>query len=284
MSPLAEVSGAQLYYELHGKGEPLAFVHGSWGDATSWQLLLPRLAASFRVLIYDRRGHSRSERPDSQGSVHEDADDLAALLEALDLAPAHVVANSYGGNVALRLAGKRPELFRSLSCHEPPLWELLADDAVGGELRRRQATVEDAVGKRIVAGDDEAAARQFVEELAFGLGAWDRLPPEVRAMFVRNAPTFLDELRDPDVYGADLAPLARIRVPLRVTQGTESLPEFARAIDLLVAAVPTAERETLEGAGHVPQMTAPERYTEAIGSFARRAEQLISVGAPPSRA
>jgi pimeloyl-ACP methyl ester carboxylesterase len=47
------------------------------------------LAESFRVVVYDRRGHSRSQRPDTPGSVDEDGEDLAALLEALDLAPAH---------------------------------------------------------------------------------------------------------------------------------------------------------------------------------------------------
>ena len=92
--PEAEVNGIGLYYELEGSGEPLALVHGSWGDATSWRFVVPGLAESFRVLAYDRRGHSRSERPDTPGSVDEDGDDLAALLEALDLAPAHVATNS----------------------------------------------------------------------------------------------------------------------------------------------------------------------------------------------
>ena len=120
--PQIKVDGVALYYELEGSGEPLALVHGSWGDATNWRFVVPGLAESFRVLAYDRRGHSRSEPPDQPGSVDEDGDDLAALLEALDLAPAHVATNSWGGNIALRLATRRPDVFRSLSCHEPPLW------------------------------------------------------------------------------------------------------------------------------------------------------------------
>ncbi|MGH2715923.1 MAG: alpha/beta fold hydrolase [Solirubrobacteraceae bacterium] len=273
--PEAKVNGVKLYHQLHGEGHPLALVHGSWGDATNWQFVLPRLAESFRVLVYDRRGHSRSERPEGQGSVHEDGDDLAALLESLELAPAHVVANSFGSNIALRLAAKRPQLFRSLSCHEPPLWQLLADDPQGREVRQRQARTEEAVGTRIAAGDHEGAARQFVDELAFGPGIWDnQLPPEVRAMFVRNAPTFLDELQDPDVCGADLTALARLPVPLRLTQGTESLAHFARAIDRLVEAAPQIKRETIPGAGHVPQLTVPELYAETIASFVREAEAL----------
>ena len=61
--PKAQANGVRLYYELHGSGDPLALVHGSWVDATTWALVLDDLAKSFRVLVYDRRGHSRSERP-----------------------------------------------------------------------------------------------------------------------------------------------------------------------------------------------------------------------------
>ena len=147
--PDAEVNGVRLYYEVHGGGEPLALVHGSWSDATGWQLVVPGLAESFRVLGYDRRGHSRSERPDTPGCVDEDGDDLAALLEALELAPAHVVTSSYGGNVALRLATRRPEVFRSLSCHEPPLWSLLEGDAESQAMLQQGARSVEAVGRRI---------------------------------------------------------------------------------------------------------------------------------------
>lgn len=110
--PEASVNGVRLYYELYASGEPLALIHGSWADSTSWRFVVPGLAERFRVLTYDRRGHSRSDRPDAPGSVDEDADDLAALLDALGLAPAHVATVSFGGNIALRLATRRPDLFR----------------------------------------------------------------------------------------------------------------------------------------------------------------------------
>src|SRR3954470_22236400 len=100
----ARVNGVELHYELSGSGEPLVLVHGSWGDHHNWDPVVSPLAESFRVLAYDRRGHSASERPTGQGSVFEDADDLAGLIDALDLAPAHVAANSFGAVIALRAA------------------------------------------------------------------------------------------------------------------------------------------------------------------------------------
>ena len=261
--PEAEVNGVRLYYELHGSGEPLALVHGAWVDATAWRFVVPGLAQNFRVLSYDRRGHSRSERPATQGSFDEDGDDLAALLEALELAPAHVVTNSGGGNIALRLATRRPDLFRSLSCHEPALWGLLEADPASQEILRQGARSLEAVGRRIVQGDHEGAARQFVEEVAYGPGAWDNeLPPKSRAIFVRNAPTFLDELQDREPANIKEEAISRLEMPVRLTNGSESPPIFARVIDRLVKLIPRVTRETIEGAAHAPQLTTPERYVE----------------------
>ena len=266
------VNGVRLYYELHGSGEPLVLVHGSWGDARSWRLVVPGLAESFRVVVYDRRGHSRSQRPDTPGSVDEDGDDLAAVLEALDLAPAHVVTNSYGGNIALRLATRRPEVFRSLSCHEPPLWSLLEDDPEPLEILQQGARSLQAVGQRIAQGDHEGAARQFVEEVAFGPGAWEReLPPELRAIFVDNAPTFLDEFQDPNVVRVDEAALSQLELPVRLTQGSESPPTFPAVIDRLVELIPRVSREIINGAAHVPQLTMPERYVQVTTRALQRA-------------
>jgi pimeloyl-ACP methyl ester carboxylesterase len=258
-----EANGVRLYYELEGSGEPLALVHGSWADATIWEAAVPGLAESFRVLVYDRRGHSRSERPDAQGNVDEDGDDLAALLEALDLAPAHVATNSYGGNFALRLAMRRPDVFRMMCCHEPPLWGLLGNDPESQEMLQQGSRSVEGVTRRIAEGDHEGAARQFMDEIAFGPGAWENeLPPETRVVFVQNAPTFLDELRDPTMFSIDENALARLEIPVCLTQGSESPPLFARAIDRLLELIPRATRETIEGAAHVPQLQAPERYVE----------------------
>lgn len=212
-------------------------------------------------LSYDRRGHSRSERPDTAGSVEEDGDDLAALLETLDLAPAHVMTNSYGGNIALRLAARRPDLFRSLSCHEPPLWNLIAGDPESQEMLEQGAKSLGAVGRRIAEGDHEGAARQFVEEVVFGPGAWDNeLPPEVRAIFTQNAPTFLDELQDPEQLRIDEELLTRLELPVHLTEGAESPPAFRRVIERLMQLIPGATRETIDGAAHLPHLMTPDVY------------------------
>jgi pimeloyl-ACP methyl ester carboxylesterase len=174
-------------------------VHGSWVDHKDWQLVVPHLARSFTVLTYDRRGHSLSERPLGQGSRREDEEDLAALMEALDLAPAHVAANSFGGSIALGLAARRPDLFRSLIVHEAPLTSLVADDAELRPLMMELQARFEAVLDQLRAGDIEGGTRRFVEEVALGPGMWEQLPEEVRQMDMNNAPTFWTNCKTPSL-------------------------------------------------------------------------------------
>ncbi len=242
-------------------------VHGSWGDHHNWDLVAPRLAETHTVLTYDRRGHSQSQRLTSQGSVHDDVADLAALIEQAGIAPAHVVGNSFGASICLRLAAERPELIRSLMIHEPPLVGLIAEDPA-------MATTLQAFGERmggvvelLKAGDMAGGARRFVEDVAFGPGAWDQLPPEVRETFVTNAPTFLDETGDPEGLSLDLATLKSFDRPTLVTQGDASPPMFSPIAQRVADAISTASRHTFTGAGHVPHMTHPDDYVKVVADF-----------------
>jgi pimeloyl-ACP methyl ester carboxylesterase len=264
----ARINGVELYYELSGSGEPLVLVHGSWGDHHNWDAVVPALAESFRVLAYDRRGHSASERPAGQGNVFEDADDLAGLIDELGLAPAHVAGNSFGAAIVLRAATRRPQVFRTLIAHEPPLFPLLA----GTELEPALAEVQRRIGAvvALLEGDDhEGAARLFVDTIAFGPGAWDeQLTPEMRDVFIANAPTWLDEVRDPDALQMDLKALAGFDKPALLTNGTESAPFFGPVVDMVAESLPRSERVTIDGADHVPHISVPGRYVELVRTFA----------------
>lgn len=269
--PRARVNGVGLYYELAGEGDPLVLVHGSWVDHFSWAPVLPRLAERYRVLVYDRRGHSRSERPPGQGSRTEDEDDLGALVELLDLAPAHVAGNSFGASTALGLAARRPELFRSVIAHEPPLMAIVTPDAdtatdVGPVMRDAQEKM-DSVLAHLRAGETYEGAYRFVEEVALGPGAWDRFPEEVRGTFLANAPTFLDEQDDPGWSSLALDRLSGYQGPALLTMGTVSPPWFEVIIARLAEALPWAEVRALAGAGHIPHVTHPAEYVQSLTGF-----------------
>jgi pimeloyl-ACP methyl ester carboxylesterase len=267
---IARVNGVRLFYELAGSGDvPLVLVHGSWASHASWDPVLPRLAGSFRVLRYDRRGHSASERPGGPGCVREDVADLAELIERLGLAPAWVVGNSFGASIALRLAGERPDLLRGLAAHEPPLFGLLAGDPAFAPLLDEVGARIAAVVARIASGDHAGAAEQFVDSVALGPGSWAALPSELRQVLIENAPTFLDEANDPEQLAFETAWLDGFRRPALLSQGDQSPPSFAPVVARLVRSMPHAEVTTFRGAGHIPHATHPDAYADALVAFVR---------------
>jgi len=263
-----KINGTGIFWEINGEfGDPMVLVHGSWVDHQSWASVVPALSRSFRVLSYDRRGHSRSESPEGQGSIREDVADLAALLEGLDHTPAHVVGNSFGASIVLRLAAERPELFRSLIVHEPPLFGVLKDDPDSKEALEIVQERLAAVVELLVRNDSTAGARQFVETIAFGPGAWSDLPQQVRETFVQNAPTWLDEAQDPEALEIDLGGLGDFAPPALLTTGDQSPPFFPRVVDRVAAALPQAKRRVYRGAGHVPHGSHPELYVRLVTEF-----------------
>lgn len=273
--PEARVNDVRLHYELDGAGEPLLLIHGSWGDHTGWARAAPGLAAGFRVLRYDRRGHSESERPPGQGTSREDVEDAAALLEHAGLGPAHVVGNSYGACIALRLAATRPDLVRGVAAHEPPFLGLLRGDPAGEAVGREGQARLEPVLRLIEEGRHAEAAERFVEDVALGPGAWAALPEALRRVFTANAPTYLDEMRAPDYLaaaGPEALALDRVRCPVLLSQGDRSPPFFPLLLDRLHALLPRAVRHTYRGAGHIPHITHSDAFVATITAFARKGE------------
>jgi pimeloyl-ACP methyl ester carboxylesterase len=262
----------RLHYEVAGSGEPIVFVHGSWTDHHSWDLVAPLLSSSYTVISFDRRGHSQSDTPSGQASIRDDVADLAAIIEALGPAPAHVAGNSFGAVITLRLAAERPELLRSVMLHEPPLLGLLAGDPQGEPMLDESSRRIGAVVEQIASGDHAGAARRFVEEVALGPGQWDVLSPDVQDTFVVNAPSFLDEVQEgPEALSIDLAAVSGITQPMLLSRGDQSPPFFSLVIAKLAAALPAAEQRLIRGAGHVPHQSHPTEYADMVREFCGKA-------------
>ena len=264
-----KVNGVELHVERRGEGPRVVLVHGSWGDASNWAAMVDGLAEDYEVVTYDRRGHTRSGDGPGPGSRVQDAEDLAALVADLGPEPAHVVGNSFGGAITLTLIAARPEVVASAAVHEPPLFGLLEgldDPAVSAHLAVT-LEAEEQVRRLLVEGRHEEAAHHFVDHVAFGPGAWERLPAGRRAMFIDNAATYLDELEDPDALTIDAAALAATTVPLGLSVGTVSPPTLVAATHEVARLVDHAELVVLDGAGHVPQQSHPGLLVERLDRF-----------------
>jgi 3-oxoadipate enol-lactonase len=112
--PTKKVGDINIYYEIHGKGEPLVLIMGYGLSSAAWSPVLPALAQKYKVITFDNRGAGKSDKPDGPYTMDMMAGDLAGLLDAIRIKAAHIFGISMGGMIAQHFALRYPERVRSL--------------------------------------------------------------------------------------------------------------------------------------------------------------------------
>ncbi len=114
--PIISVNATQIYYELHGSEtkDVVVLSNGIFMSTSSWAYQVAALKKHFRVLVYDCRGMWQSEHPAGAYSMQQHADDLAALLDALQIKQAHIAGISYGAEISMQFAISHPQRVNSL--------------------------------------------------------------------------------------------------------------------------------------------------------------------------
>jgi len=240
--PEIRVNGVSLYYEEHGAGEPIVGIHGSLSSAAFWSDAAQELARHGRTIVYDRRGCSRSERPEPYATnVHQQADDVAALIDALAAAPAVVIGRSYGGAIALDLALRYPDRVRALV-------QLEGDGGMSLSEAAKREVAEIAEQVFAAAEVDMGTVAETVVRGVLGDGAWEEFPEAAKQTFTANGPAIVAELRGgyPDVTAEQLGTIDQ---PTLLVGARDSLLDYTEVIKLTAPAMPSARVEWVHG-GH----------------------------------
>lgn len=124
------------------------------------------------------------------------------------------------------------------------------------------------VSERLASGDHAGAAEQFVEE-GLGEGLWTKFPPKFRQDVIENTAPSLEEANDPEDDFIDLEWVRGFTRPALLTLGDQTAPIFPPVITKLAEAMPSAEVQKIEGAGHPIQAEQPEDFAVAINDFVR---------------
>ena len=104
----ASVNGMQMYYEIHGQGDPLVLLHGFTGTGRSWRNFVDDFAEHYRLIIPDLRGHGRSTNPTGRFTHRQSALDVFALLDQLGLERFKAMGSSTGGMTLIHMATQQP--------------------------------------------------------------------------------------------------------------------------------------------------------------------------------
>ena len=107
--PVTHVGDIDMYYEVHGSGDPIVLIGGLANDLSEWEWLVNWCAQTSRVLAFDNRGAGRTDKPDAPYTIPMMANDTAGLMEVAGMSRATVLGVSMGGRIALDLALEHPE-------------------------------------------------------------------------------------------------------------------------------------------------------------------------------
>ncbi|KAF5423288.1 MAG: Pimeloyl-ACP methyl ester carboxylesterase [Candidatus Methanocomedens sp.] len=104
-----KVNDIELFYEVHGEGEPIIFSHGWMCDCSVWNSQIEFFSKKYKVIAYDQRGHGKSDKPKADYSIETLSNDLYSLIQELNLEKVILVGHSMGGMTAITFALNHPD-------------------------------------------------------------------------------------------------------------------------------------------------------------------------------
>jgi 3-oxoadipate enol-lactonase len=260
-----DIKGTKIHFEEYGpkNGIPVVFIHGFPFSGEMWKPQVEALRETYRVIVYDVRGHGESETGDGQYSIEYFVDDLFALLDHITLLKVVLVGLSMGGYIALRAMEREPGRFRALV-----LCNTRSDsDTNESRIKRaNQAKFVKVLGTKVFADD-------FVK-LVFFEKTFQMNPDAVKVihdLIERNNPigiagTLLALASRTDTT----ALLPRIAIPTIVIVGerdTLTPPHSALAIS---EKIPNAEMYIIPNAAHISNLENPADFNKRLLTFLRK--------------
>lgn len=261
--PTALINQVNLYYEIHGDGPRMLFLHGLGSSVRDWAPQIDTLQAKYRCIAYDARGHGRSDKPPGPYHVRQHAADAIGLLDHLGIPAAIVVGLSMGGMIAFQMAVDAPERFLGMVIINS------GPHLVPSNMRERMAIWQRVVLFRLF-------SMQRIGELICQRLFPDESQAELRATFVQrwaenDKRAYMDATRG--LVGWSVREhVASIQIPALVIAADQDYTpvEAKRAY---VTQMPHAELVVVENARHAVNVVQPEKINALIDQFAARVAQ-----------
>lgn len=261
-SGFAEVSGGRLYYEVAGKGHPLALSHEGIADCRMFDDQFAAFAQHYQTIRYDLRGFGQSSLPTAPFSY---AEDLAELLRWLGVARAHVLGMSMGGTTSINLALSHPEMVTALVLAGSGLDGFPMPEAGHDPIR---VEFEAAAAAKDLHRLAELAVRVWV--VGAGRGA-EQVDPTVRQrvaeMELRNLSRGADESLAQGLKLPAFGRLDEIRVPVLVIIGDRDTTRIQQVAEELANGIAGARKVVMPDTAHVPNMEQPEAFNRLVLDF-----------------
>lgn len=260
---IAQANGQQLYYEIHGEGEPLFCVHGLSCDTLAW---IPQIAAfpsEYRTVIFDNRDVGQSSMSGPGYEIADMARDALALADELELESFHLLGISMGGAIAQEIALQAPGRIRTLT--------LTVTFSTGGNYSSKLAEVW---GARVM----QISHEQHVDELMLMNHSEEFFENPDMVAFVRTAMLQNPHPQPPEAFGRQLAACSRhdtrdrlgsLTMPTHVIGGEHDILVPVWKSREIASAMPGAQLDVLPAAPHGLSLERAEEFNASALGFIR---------------
>lgn len=266
--PTVQTNDIETYYERRGTGPPVVFVHGAILDSSQWAAQMESLSDDYTTIAYDVRGHGQTGgSAEDAYSVELFADDLDALVTALDLDRPVLCGHSMGGCIAQVYAAERSDRLAGLVLADTFAPELLTT----GEWLQRSVMLRATIPPvRLVGYERVEKVMVWLQERLSGedvSGDYEKVE-RLRADGPRmETDEFAKVIRALAAFHRTKLDHSSITVPTLVLYGEREPPFVRRHAPKLRAEIPNAAVREVPGAGHASNLDDPEFFTRAVREF-----------------
>lgn len=244
-----------LYYEIHGQGEPIVLLHSGGADLRDWQFIAPQLAQNYRVIAFD--GHGAGKSPPLLEPANF-VEDLKNLLDRLQIERAILVGHSIGGQIATDFALAYPDRVSKL---------VLVAPGLSGH--RFSPAVEEWFGQVWAAAPDAAKMTEIsLSQCVYSVVMSSPQRDLMAAMTRHNIERAL-EWKTKEMQWAQpptIERLPEIQTKTLFIIGTQDMADNLHTAQLFQQ-VPEIQFDWIDGADHMPTLTHPDRIVRSISAF-----------------
>jgi pimeloyl-ACP methyl ester carboxylesterase len=236
---MAPVNDIQMYYEIHGDGEPLILLHGGFSHIGVWVNQIPIFAEKHKVIAVESRGHGRSTYSEQPIAYSLMASDVMALMDYLGIEKADIVGWSDGAIIGLDLAINHPERLHRLV-------------AYGANYNPSGLRTDDAASEFLDAS--LAWASEEYQKLSPDPSRWDAFLEDYTEMLA-SQPNYTPEQ------------LGSITVPVLVLDGESDEIIYTEHTEEMAGLIPTAQLILISGTGHLAPFEKPAVFNQVVLDF-----------------
>ena len=256
------INDISMYYEVHGKGEPIVFIAGLGADHTNWKEIIDRFKDNYQVVVFDNRGAGQTDVPEGPYSIEQMADDVFVLCSKLGIHHAHFIGSSMGGFILQTLALHHPKLVKSATiCNATSTIHSCFHLYLSAHLNLLKSTApKELLFKASITwlfSYRFLSQPGMVEEL-IRLGMNNPHPFTIKGFEGQYAA----------IEQFDSRPwTSKIEVPTLVLASNEDLIFNEEAVNTLAKQIPNATYYCFSACGHLPQIECPEEFTKVVLAF-----------------